>query len=196
MLVTIIPFPLFWEISFVQRCQYESEKPAPIPPKNKRQRALDCYFYTNQRKRWRRISKSVTQRGWRFIHWRRPVISQNFIWSINHLIWVWLCVFKARSVISYKFLDLWGLMVGVWACSGSRGYRLDPALIMERDESVPHMSASLWEVCLWKLKQLPGTETDSFLMFTQTQISPKKKIVKNIFLWARSHLSFPIIYPV
>lgn len=29
-------------------------------------------------------------------------------------------------------------------------------------------------------------------MFTQTPISPQKKLIKNIFLWAPSNLSFPI----
>lgn len=67
------------------------------------------------------------------------------------------------------------------AVAGEQGYRL---LIMERDESVPHTSASLWDASLWTLKQLPETETGSFSVFTQSQISPKGKRVQNIFLSA------------
>lgn len=83
----------------------------------------------------------------------------------------------------------------IWSLSLQWRQRVQAlALIMERDESVPHMSASLWEVCLWKLKQLPETETDSFSVFTQSQISPKKKIFKNILLSARPHLYFQIYH--
>lgn len=82
----------------------------------------------------------------------------------------------------YNFLDLWDICsVRLQEKQSLRA----PVLIMERDESVQHISASLWEVRLWKPK--PGSEPDSFSMFTQT-MSLKKNVLENTFLSAWSYL--------
>lgn len=157
---------------------------------NKRQPALDCCFYRSRRKDGREypsLSRSTPNSS---------LTREDFIWSINHLIPVGVCVFKAWSVISYKSL-----------ISGARYLQCERAVEVEATGCSINQGEG-WKcpthVCLplgrlpLKASAAPRNRNWQFLNVYSISHFPSEETHQKIFLWAPSNLFFfqYVSYPI
>lgn len=77
------------EFAFILKCQDKSEMTAPILLKIERQRWI-VWIFTQNKEKMTELSKFWASE-------KKKVISQNFIWSINHLMLD--CAFSKRGVL-------------------------------------------------------------------------------------------------